>query len=245
MIKKLKWKTLMTQISAKTEVEKFATDVEAIDTELNTGLNYSTKSLKSLLGCVTEDILTSADTGIWKDLLIFVSSYKENDKRFIYLLCSKLREYLDFYKKILTDEGIQRSMVYAKTYTNNGSASSTERGLDSTTPQNSNLYDPQNPESDSLFDQAIANYASSIDKSKASSTSQSYGGSTTNVSGVTWDEAKKNIQLLFFNELKDYIMSIPERIYSYYSIDTIPAPELFKLTLEHIKAVEEMFVTYE
>ena len=244
-IKKLKWQTLMSQINAKTEFESFVTDVEAIDSSLNTGLSYTGKALKNLLQVVTDEILTSANTCIWKDMLIFVSSYRENDKRFVYLLSAKLREYLDFYKKILTDAGVQRNLVYAKTYNNAGSASSVERGTNSTTPQNSNLYDSEHPESDSLFDEAIANYASAIDKNKASSTSESHGGSRTAVSGVTWDEQKKNIQLMFYNELKDYIISIPERIYSYYSIDTIPAPELIKLAIKHFEEVADMFDTYE
>ena len=227
MVKLIKWKTLMTQISAKTELEKFESDVTDIDTALNNGLTYSESSLKDLLEVVTDEILTDSDDGMWAELDIWLSSFREKDKRFIYLLSAKLREYLKFYKKILTDSGVQRNLIYSKTYNNSGTASSIERGTNSTTPQNSSLYDSSHPESDSLFDQAIADFASAIDKNKASSQSESHGGSRTGVTGVTWEEQKKNLQLMFYNELKDYIMTIPERIYSHYSLDTMPAPALF------------------
>ena len=237
MVKMISWKTLMTQISAKAEIEKFSTDVGAIDTLLNVGMTYSTSPLKLLLDYVTDSILTTNDNGLWAELDIWLSSFKENDKRFIYLLSSKLREYIKFYNKILTDAGVQRNLIYAKTYSNSGSASSVERGTNSATPQNSSLYNPQAPESDALFDEAIANYASEIDKNKASSTTEAHGGSTTGVTGVTWEEQKKNLQLMFYNELKDYIMSIPERIYSAYALETMPAPALFIKMLKNYKEV--------
>ena len=50
---------------------------------------------------------------------------------------------------------------------------------------------------------------------------------------------------MFYNELKEYIMSIPDRIYSYYSLDTIPAPQLCKTFIEHLVAVAEMMKTDE
>lgn len=244
-VKKIKWKELMTNLGADTEFDKFLTDLENVDTKLNTSLNYSYSVLKALLGEIDNNILTSNNTGYWAELDIWLSSFRENDKRFILLLSSKLREYLGFYLKVLTDAGVQRNLIYSKTYTNNGSASSTERGTDSVTPQNSNLYDSEHPESDSLFDQAIANYASEINKNKAQSTTSSYGGSTTGVTGVTWDEQKKNLQMLFYNELKDYIMSIPERIYNYYALETIPAPDLFKRMVDNFHEVIDNLIPHE
>lgn len=243
MVKKIKWYRLMNNISAEDCIQDLTDDIYDIDDLVNSHLNYSTPiSLKNL----TDRILNAIDdsgvenSSIWGSMYIYISSWKEYDNRFIYLIEAKLREYLAFYEKVLTDEGVQRNLVYNKEYSNSGSASSVERGTDSVTPQNSNLYDSQHPESDSLFDEAIANYASSINKDKSSTTSSSSGSSGTSVTGVTWDEAKKNIQMLFFNELKDYLVSIPERIYSWYSLETIPAPELCKLFLEYRKAIWDL-----
>lgn len=185
------------------------------------------------------------EQSMWKDLLIYTSSYKDTDCRYVQLLIQKLYEYAGFYNKVLTDEGVQRHLVYAKDYSNQGQASSTERGTDSVTPQNSNLYNSDETTADTLFDEAIANFASGINKNKASSSSSSSGDSTTTVTGTTWDEQKKNLQMLFYNELCDYIMSIPERIYAYYSLDSIPVPELCKLFCQHMKEVMEIFNTDE
>ena len=245
-IKKIKWKALMTNLDLNTELAKFTDDIEAIDEALNEALEtYSDTPLKSILLTLNSDVLTSNTNGIWSNLDIYISSFKEHDKRFVQLLCAKIREYIAFYTKILNDSGVQRALQYAKTYENDGSASGIERGTNSVTPQNSSLYDSTHPESDALFDQAIADYASAIDKNKSSSTSHSQGGSTTNVTGVTWEEGKKNLQLMFYNELKEYLVSIPERVYSYYSIDTIPVPELTKLFFNYLDQVRQMFESDE
>lgn len=244
-VKKIKWQTLITQISAEEVLTAVMDEIEDIDDLLN-GEDLSSDMLKELAqyvinyhlkGLVNDEPNTNL---VWKNLDIVVSSWRENDKRFILLLKNKLREYVLFYKKILTDSGVQRALVYSKEYENDGNAHSTERGTDSATPQNSNLYNAVEATADTLFDQAIANFASSINKNKASSDSHSEGGSTTNVTGTTWEEGKKNLQLMFYNELKEYIMSLPDRIYSYYSLDTLPAPLLAKKWLEHFEEVKDM-----
>lgn len=242
MIKKIRWIKLVKNIDAQDIFDDTEQELIYIDNKINAlTQSMASKELRDLMKYVDDYFLKAGDdyihsgNNIWKDLYIYVSSFKENDKRFILLLKNKLREYIGFYRKILTDSGVQRALVYDKTYQNEGSASSVERGTNSETPQNSNLYDSEHPESDSLFDEAIANFASNIDKTKASSESSSSGGSTTEVTGVTWEEGKKNLQLLFYNELKEYLMSIPERIFSYYSIDTMPVPELAKMWIEYFK----------
>lgn len=241
MIKKIKWNQLVANVDAQDVFDDLEQEVQKIDTLINSHLeSYRTASLRQLLEYVDDCFLHEGEFNVWKDLPIWISSYKENDRRFILLVKNKLREYIAFYNKILTDSGVQRNLVYSKEYGNEGSSSSTDRGTDSVTPQNSNLYDSTHPESDALFDEAIANYASSINKNKTSSTSSSSGSSDTTVTGVTWEEGKKNIQMMFFNELKDYIVTLPERIYSWYSIETIPLPELIKEYLDFKKAIWEL-----
>lgn len=240
MVKKITWKTLITNNSATNIISPYLADLKNIDDFLNDSLEVTGTQLQSLATYVEDKFLKSNLTLVWENLPIYISSWKEYDSRFMNLLSNKLREYIAFYNKVLTDEGVQRDLVYSKTYGNTGSSSTTDRGINSSTPQNSNLYDSQHPESDSLFDQAIADYASTINKDKSSSQSSSSGNSKTKVNGVTWEEAKKNVQMMFFNELKEFIVSIPERIYSWYSLETIPVPELNLLFCEYRRNIWEM-----
>lgn len=240
-VKKIKWQTLVSNIGAVDIFNSMDASISEVDTLLNEKLeNYEETPLADLSAYV-QKFLEDNNDNVWKDMDIYISSFVENDGRFILLLKNKFREYIGFYLKVLNDEGLQRHLVYAKTYGNDGNSSSLERGTNSNTPQNSALYDPSHPESDALFDQAIADYASNIDKNKASTTSHTEGTSDTTVSGTTWDEAKRNVQMFFYNELKDFIFSLPERIYSHYSLSTIPAPELAKKWFEHFAQVREMF----
>ena len=242
-VKKLKWPQLMTNLNPAVILEVMEADIDEIDSAINDELQGGGEGLGDLKNEIYRILYPNPESGnVWQDLDIYISSFKEHDRRFIFLLQAKLREYVAFYRRVLTDAGVQRQLVYSKLYNNSGSANSTERGTTSVTPQNSNLYDPQHPESDSLFDVAIANFASNIDKNKASSTSSSQGNSSTTVTGTTWEEGKKNLQMLFFNELKDYMMSIPERIYSYYSLETIPAPELYKKLLDNLFETRDMLI---
>lgn len=252
-IKKITWNQLMTNLSncgylfndEETEGKKSTGDIiEEIDELVNAQIdeNYEQKPLTNLVTYLQENVLVNTSDSIWDKMPLYTSTYIERDYRFIYLLKSKIREYLAFYKKILTDEGVQRHLVYDKEYENDGNSDNLERGINSNTPQNSSLYDSEHPESDAKFDQAIADYASTIDKNKAHATSHTEGSSGTTVSGTTWEEGKKNIQMMFFNELKDYIFSIPERIYSFYSLETIPAPELTKKFIEHLYEVKDILL---
>ena len=244
MIQKKTWDELITNNEANSILDNIATEAEYIDSKLNQqSESFNSHDLADLVNYVKTYMLSV--NGVWKDLPIYVSSFKFNDKRIIHLIKNKVREYLLFYRKLVTDNGVSRNLAYVKNYTNAGTASSVERGTNSETPQNSSLYNPSQPESDSLFDEAIADYASHINKNKASSESSNKGNSETLVTGGTWDEQKKNLQLVFFNELKEYIISIPDRIYSYYSIDTIPFTELQVLRGKYYKELADLLESYE
>lgn len=243
-IMKKKWQELIANVDAHDILDDISQEAEFIDSKLNAKTqSFRSHDLQDLVEYVRNTMLTTG--GAWVDLPIFVSSYKYNDKRIIHLIKNKVREYIVFYEKLLTDEGVSRRLSYSKEYENAGSASSVDRGINSETPQNSSLYDSSQPESDALFDEAIADYASNINKSKASQSSSNEGSSTTLVTGGTWEEQKKNIELMFFNELKEYIISIPDRIYSWYSIDTVPAPELAIMQTNYLKDIAELMKSYE
>ena len=240
-VKKITWKQLMSNLSSADLFSGLEAELANIDSALNDSLDsYNQTPIKDVVTYIKTYIVTDSNNGIWKELPIYVSSFKENDLRFMHLLKAKIREYLGFYYKILTDEGVQRHLVYAKSYDNDGNSSAIERGFNSNTPQNSMLYNAVEATADTNFDQAIADYASNIDKNKSKTTSHTEGTSDTTVSGTTWEEGKKNVELFFFNELKDYLFSLPERIYHHYSLETVPAPELFKKFIEHLEEVREI-----
>ena len=247
MVKKRTWQQLMATTNSKANI--LNTDNEELIKEVADKINEifwssgtHVQNLKKLADYLTSHFLNpSSETLVWKDLKIFVSEFKETDERLPILMGQKLKEYLLFYYKILTDKGVQRALIYAKDYSNDGTASSNERNANSEVPQYTGAYDSQHPESDAKFDEAIYNYASNLGKNKADSTSHSEGDSTTTVSGTTWEEAKKNLQMVYFNELKDYLYSIPERIYSWYSIDCLPAPELYRQFVENMKNAIDMY----
>ena len=244
MIQKKTWDELITNNEANTILDNIATEVAYIDSKLNEQfVSFNSNDLEDLVNYVKTYMLSV--NGVWKDLHIYVSSFKFNDKRIIHLIKNKVREYLLFYRKLVTDSGVSRNLSYKKNYINSGNASSVERGTNSETPQNSSLYNPSQPESDSLFDEAIADYASNINKNKASTESSNEGSSETLITGGTWVEEKKNLQLVFFNELKEYIISIPDRIYSYYSIDTVPFTELQVLRGKYYEELADLLKSYE
>ena len=301
MIQKLKWTQLMSNVIGASCISPFHNSLASIDTLLNAKLPVSVtggSGLADMEKYIVDHILVTDETeSIWKDLPIYVSSYKAYDKRFIKLIFNKMREYIDFYYKILTDNGVARRLIYSKDYNNYGRTSSSEnaslskagsdtttygegssvtsnadgqtsgnsRKIRSETPAYTGLYDSTAGEvTNTLFDQAIANYASSLDKDKSDSSYQdngftearkdsseekiidethtsaktgsndveNQGSSETVVSGVSWEEQKKNLSLLFYNELKEFINSVPEMIYHHYAIDTVPFTEL---TVEYFK----------
>lgn len=327
-VQKMKWQSLMNNVAVfnpsveqrKLFLDDLRTDIQDIDSalaELFEGYSGSMTSLFDNMRYITNKF---NNENPWFDMKIWVSSFKANDKRVMYFIQSKLGEYVGFYKKVLTDAGVSRALMYSKTYQNAGNTSSNTsntisesssntkntttnsqkantkggsstrnnssnvnedgRKITSETPQNSMLWDSTSASiTNAKFDQAIADYASRLEKNKVnregqeaetittnetdnttengtegvmgtstgsttdsgsgSSTTANSGNSTTNVTGVTWEEARKNLSLIFFNELKDYIMRIPEMIYSYYSIDTMPFTDLTKEYFDYLDSLFE------
>ena len=171
-----------------------------------------------------------------------------------------------------------KESVGASSKRTTGNRNELGRKIHSETPQNSALYDSTSASiGDALFDQAIADYASSLDRNKvgtdyqdnegienetndttnesrsesgnssvsgsqqdsasANTETTNKGSSATSVTGTTWEEARKNLDLVFYNELKNYIMSLPYKVYSWYSIDTIPFPDLQGMFLEYVNMI--------
>lgn len=170
---------------------------------------------------------TKADN-YWADMPIFVSSYSWKDKTPFGETILRLTQYLGFYKKILTDKGLARSVITHREYDNRGNSDGTTKSYNSETPQISL----------DNFDDAIK-YASNLAKNEDLTHSRTYGDSDLTVSSKSWDEEEKNLKYLFYNDLCDYMRQIPRYIYSEYSLDTAPADFIVEETFKYFKDMYE------
>lgn len=169
--------------------------------------------IRDLLERVREDYFTA--NGIWKDLPIWLSSFKENDRRFSFIIRDKLTRYMTFLTKMVIDEGLQRKLSIDKGFNNSASSGSRDKGYFSETPQ---------MELDN-FEEGIA-YASNLSKNESTANSSQNGTSYTRESEATWKEQMENLRFAFYNELAEYIANIPNMAYSYFCLDGRPAGDI-------------------
>jgi len=211
-----------------------------------TGNKYSLSSLYDVvmtmyLGGNSQQIQPT-QTSLWDDMVLFVSSFKESDIRVFYEIRNNLFEYLGFYKKMLTNDGVARKIANHREYSDSRDSDGKNQGLNSVTPQNTALYNSTTQKIDNaLFEQAIADYASDISQDASVKHDEGEGESDSETSGYSWEEALKNVRLTFHNELTKYISSIPYLIYQYYSLETMPFPEIVKQYYDNIKGLFESY----
>lgn len=185
--------------------------------------------LKLIFDEITSHFVTNVeDDNYWADMPIFVSSYSWRDKSIFGLIVLRLTQYLGFYKKILTDKGLARSVITHREYSNEGESDGNNKAYNSETPQ-INIAN---------FDDAIK-YASNLAKNEDHNESSTSGESDLSVSSKSWDEEEKNLKYLFYNDLCDFIRDIPKYIYSEYSLDTAPADFIVKETFKYFKDMYE------
>lgn len=196
----------------------------SLDSAFNTKYGISTKVATALTD-ISNDYLKPSDSpnarGLWEDLPIYLSSYKLKDRRACIKIKDNLIRYLRFLTKMVTDEGLQRKMVVARNFANNNTSSNTDKNVYSETPQ-LELQD---------FEDAIA-YASNVSRNENSGSSSQSGASGETATNVNWEESLKNLQFAFYNEIVDYIVSLPSELYNYYSLDSKPITELVKARRE-------------
>lgn len=189
--------------------------------------NYN--RIKRLYEEIVDHFLTNVEAdNYWANMPIFVSSYTWKDKTPFGETILRLTQYLGFYKKILTDKGLARSVITHRDYDNNGTSDGTTKSYNSETPQIAL----------DNFDDAIK-YASNLAKNEDLTNSHTYGDSDLTVSSKSWDEEEKNLKYLFYNDLCDYIRQIPRYIYSEYSLDTAPADFIVEETFNYFKDMYE------
>lgn len=166
---------------------------------------------------------------LWKDMPIYVSSYKRNDLRVVNEISRRLWEYLGFYKKILTDDGVARKVITHRTFANNGSSSGNYKNYESDTPQTQLTN----------FDDAI-DYASRLEKNEDSRETSKAGVTDYDLKSFNWDEALKNLKMVFYNDLCRYINSIPVLLYNYYALDEYPVSESIKEYFHTLKTIRDL-----
>ena len=242
MLIKKKWIELIEVINSRgrvfSDMEGFQQDgmanlLDEIDSLFNTQIGYTPTnvvSLKDTYITIVGQFLVSkpARVNLWKDMPIYMSSYDFNDFSKINEVYLRLLQYAGFYKKILTDKGLMRKVVTHRDYRNAGHNESTNKNIYSETPQ----------ASIASFD-TIINYVSNANKVDDESDSTTYGDSDLTVDSASWDEAEKNMKLIYYNDLISYINRIPHLIYSLYSLDTTPYTELQREYYEYIKVLYE------
>lgn len=190
---------------------------EQLDQKFNTKYGVSTR-VQVCLTLVNNDYLTAVShegNGLWEDLPIYMSSYKVNDKRMCMQISDNLTRYLRFLIKMIEDEGVSRKLQIQREFSNRNTSHNTDKNVYSETPQ----LELQS------FEEAI-NYASNVSRSDNSGGSTQQGGSGETSTNVNWDEALKNLRFAFYNEIIDYIISIPSELYNYFSLDSRPITEL-------------------
>lgn len=211
---------------------------EDIDELLNSMVSedLSISLMKDIYDDVIEDYLSTDETkNVWKDLPIFVSSFKLRDKRIFNLIKLKILQYLGFYKRILSDGGVARTVLTHRSYTDNNESSGTNRSQYSETPQ-VDVNEGTIPTFDETLD-----YLSNVSKNNDEIESERTGESDLSVTSKSWDEELKNLNMLFYNAICEYISKIPEIIYNYYSLDSYPVPELMCKSIEYYKALRDIY----
>ena len=172
--------------------------------------------VKGLIDYINDYYFTAGETCVWKDMPIYMSSFKEKDKRIVFTLRDRLLKYLRFFTKMITDDGLMRRMSVSRNFSNNSTDNNTSRNYYSETPQ----------ESLDNFETAIIQYASNLTKDTSNRNGTQSGNSSETATNLSWDEGMKNLRLVFYNDLVDFIAEIPNIVYNYYCLDSRPAPAL-------------------
>ena len=205
-----------------------------IDTKLSTKVviepAVSVTSVKDSFDTL-EDYFTDDETkNVWFDLPLFTSSFKYRTKRILDEIYNRMIQYMSFYLRILEDDGVARKLVTHRNYENSGESNGEYKNYESETPQ---------VELDN-FDDAIK-YASNLEKNEDTRTSSKEGSSDFELKSFNWDEALRNMKMVFYNDLVNYILSLPILVYNYYALDEYPVQESVIQYFKYIKDLRDIY----
>lgn len=236
-VMKMKWNKLLDSKRQFIDYAEFESLLEECDDLLNLKLkgdsesSYAYETLEDAYQNMWTFFFDSdEENNIWSDLDIFISSFKKEDIRIFMELRTRLIQYLGFYKKILSDDGVARKVVTHRSYSGSGTSDGTYKDYESDTPQIQLTN----------FDEAI-NYASRLGKNEDSRSTSKEGESDYELKSFNWDEALKNMKMVFYNDLIRYINSIPLLVYNYYSLEQIPVVESVKQYFDYIKEMRKIY----
>lgn len=280
MIQKKKWIEILVENNvgdyavSQQGIVNLINEVDTLFTSTyNNTVSANDHRIKNIFDEVANHFLTNIEANnYWANMPIYVSSYNFKNKAPFGTIVLRLTQYLGFYKKILTDKGLARSVVTHRTFangntisengSNNRNTASTTQKLSSDTlgEEDKNIVSKTPQASLSNFDDMIK-YVSEASKNNKSSTlgrtesanntiqdtdstqksvaGNSQGVSDLDVTSKSWDEEEKNMKLVFYNDLCDYIRQIPQWIYSEYALDSMPAMDLVKETFNYFKEMYE------
>ena len=205
-----------------------------------------TEEIKILIGHTSSSYITSAfndmvsyfyfkrqaneyvrtDSCPWDDLVIFVSSFKDlGSHSYISKLFFDLRRYLEAYKMLLTNDGFAKKVIYQRFFHSQDEADGNNKNYFSETPQVSS------------GDEALDNleYLSNASKDFSHGETSLDSEDNSTQTSTTWDEARKNYEMIYFKDIYRFIIKIPYLVYDFYALDDYPVTYSLKEFYEAVK----------
>lgn len=230
MIAKIKWNKFIKNnfTDYLTSLSQIKTLIQSVNTLYNTKYGVQNIMYSSFVDFIDP---LNVDNTDWRDMYLYLSTYKTSDKRGIEYALSYCLNYLTFYKSILQSEGIKGT---EKTHL--------EGTDDLTLGTSTNTFDSEVPQVPNIDESVIdaMNYLSSASKSVNSGTDNRELETDTETTRATWEEELKNKNMLFKDNLQLVLNNIPKMIYNYYSLDAIPVGEALDMFKDSFRKVEEL-----
>lgn len=231
MIIKMTWADFLTSIDSQIKLfTRSDGDYNKLLDQLENAINGRFNGINPMkikdMQLVVNSLLS--DTGSWKDLNIYLSSYSLNGLRALSVY-NKTVQYLSWALKVITDNGVAGKIVNSRKMGENGTNTGKSKDTYSELPQVDTNTETQ-------FDLDIS-YVSNITNNDNNSTYNRDVSEESNATSTTWKEEVENLQMIYLNEICNYIMNIPYTIYRSYSLDSMPVNELVKSYYESVKEV--------
>ena len=168
----------------------------------------------------------ASNTSNWDDMAIFISSFKPlGSHGYIEKVFYDLARYLDAYKLLLTNDGFAKHVSYHRFYHSQDEADGNNKNYYSETPQVSS------------GDEALDNleYLSNASKDFSHGETSMDSEDTSTQTSTSWEEARKNMEMVYYKDLCRYIIKIPYLVYDYYALDDYPVTYSLKEFEETVK----------
>ena len=238
MILKMKWNEVCTtwdtqfaRLYNSTLLQDLAEELdEKVSSKIVSEDTYTVTSIKDALDSLEEYLKDDEQDNVWRDMTIFMSSFKFRTHRIVDELLNRLIQYMSFYNRMLVDDGVARKLVTHRDYSSTGQSSGEYKNYESETPQVQLTN----------FDDAIK-YASNLEKNEDLRNTQKWGGSDFELKSFNWDEALRNMKMVFYNDLVNYVLSVPVLVYNYYALDQYPVQESVIEYINYMKNLRDIY----